>query len=546
MGAGRIFLACLCSIFAAPLVAETGEQVVVVYNSRVPASKKVAEHYASKRNVPTNQVISFFLPETETISRDEFERDLQQPLWNELVQRKLFTLREKPRDGSATQQCNVIDAKIRYVLLCYGVPVKITADADRKEAHAEKLPVELRRNEAAVDSELTLLPLFDQRLPISGSFVNPSLNATNRVWLHPTNGVLMVTRLDGPTPDIAMGLVDKALEAEENGLVGNVYVDSRGTTDPTLKQADEMMKATAELARLYGFDVVKDESSRTFAASTPLSDIAFYVGWYDQSVSGPFTNGMAAFRPGAFAYHLHSFSARHLRTATTWWAGPLLAAGATATMGFTEEPYLQSTPLMNSFFYRFVHLDFTYGEAAFASQPWLSWQVTVIGDPLYRPFAKHQKERFEQLARSKHANLEWSVLMWVNFLVARNSSLDEVEKFYQETTPILDTALMQEKLGDVYKSKGKLIDASAAYSKALAGKFTPLQRLRLILKAAPLFSGTGKIEQAYDLYKEVLKDHPSYSDKKHIYEKLTEIALRLKKNDEAAEYQRLARETPRA
>ena len=546
MGAGRIFLACLCLLLARTQLANPGEQVVVVYNSRVPASKQVAEHYIAKRNVPTNQVLSFFLPETETITRDDFQRALQQPLWNELVQRKLFTLREKSGAGSSTQQCNVVDAKVRYLLLCYGVPLKITADPDLKEQHADKLPVELRRNEAAVDSELTLLPMFDQRLPVTGSFVNPSLNTTNRNWLHPTNGVLMVTRLDAPTPQIAMSLVDKALEAEENGLFGHVYIDTRGSTDPTTKQGDDMMKATAELARLYGFDVFKEESSRTFAPSTPLSDIAFYVGWYDQSVSGPFTNGMAAFRPGAFAFHLHSFSARHLRTATTWWAGPLLAAGATATMGFTEEPYLQSTPLMNSFFYRFVLLDFTYGEAAFASQPWLSWQTTVIGDPLYRPYAKHQKERFEQLAVTKHKNLEWSVLQWVNFLVAKHSSLDELEKFYRETTPILDTPLMQEKLGDVYKSKGKLIDAVGAYSKALAGQLAPLQRLRVILKAAPMFASMGKAEQASDLYKEVLKDHPAYTEKKMIYEKLAEIATRLKKTDEAAEYQRLARETSRS
>jgi hypothetical protein len=36
--------------------------------------------------------------------------------------------------------------------------------------------------------------------------------------MHPTNGILLVTRLDGPSASIARGLVDKALEAETNGL----------------------------------------------------------------------------------------------------------------------------------------------------------------------------------------------------------------------------------------------------------------------------------------------------------------------------------------
>ena len=542
MGAGRFLIAGLWVLLGVSTWADTGESVVVVYNSRLPISKKVAEHYAQKRNVPSEQVLSFFLPEVETISREEFERNLEQPLWEELKKRKLLTYQEG-KNNSSTQRCNVIDAKIRYVVLCYGVPLKIEPDTSKKEKHAESLPAELRRNEASVESELTILPLLDQRQPIVGAHQNTLLNFTNRAAFHPTNGVLMVTRIDGPTPEIAMGLVDKAIEAEKSGLFGNVYVDMRGVAEPGMKQADDMMKAMAELARLYGFNVTIEDSSRTFAPGTPLPDTAFYVGWYDQSVSGPFTNGLVQFRPGAFAYHLHSFSARHLRVNDVWWAGPLLKAGATATMGCTEEPYLQSTPLMNSFFYRFVHLGFTYGEAALAAQPWLSWQITVIGDPLYRPFPKNQKARFEELAARNDPNLEWSILMWVNFMQAQNAPLDEIEKFYRETVPAQKSALLQEKLGDVYKAKGKLSDALDPYAKALEGTQAPLRRLRLVLKIGPLFSSMGRAEQAYTLYQGVLRDYPQYPDIKELYEKLAAVASRLKKEDEAAEYHRLAKES---
>ncbi|MGZ8940224.1 MAG: TIGR03790 family protein, partial [Limisphaerales bacterium] len=426
MGARTTFLVLLSILLAraAAAMAETGDAVVVVYNSSVPASKQVAEHYAAKRAVPPEQILSFALPELETISRDDFEKKLQQPLWNELRARKLLTYGEGHTVHLSTQICNVVSAKIRYVVLCYGVPVKIAPDTTRKEPQFEKAQAELRRNEAAVESELIFLPMLDQKFPIAGPLMNALHNATNRALLHPTNGVLMVTRVDGPTPEIAMGLVDKAMQAEKDGLWGNVYVDMRGITEPGMKQADDMFKATGELARLFGYDVVNETSGRTFSPGTPLSDIAFYFGWYDQSVSGPFTNGMAEFRPGAIAYHLHSFSARDLRTPNVWWAGPLLAAGATATMGCTEEPYLQSTPHMNSLFYRFVHLGFSFGEAALASQPWLSWQITVIGDPLYRPFVKNQKQRFEELLASRHKNLEWSILMWVNFMQARSAPLE--------------------------------------------------------------------------------------------------------------------------
>jgi TolA-binding protein len=52
----------------------------------------------------------------------------------------------------------------------------------------------------------------------------------------------------------------------------------------------------------------------------------------------------------------------------------------------------------------------------------------------------------------------------------------------------------------------------------------------------------GRAEEAYALYQGVLRDYPQYPDKREIYEKLGEVASRLKKQDEAAEYYRLAKE----
>ncbi len=545
--AGRINRSLLAALLLVSigLRADDGSSVLLVYNSSMPASKEVADHYASKRNVPSNQVIALDLPQVETISRDDFEAKLQQPLWSELRNRNLLTFRNPPLDPSATPQSNVIDARVRYIVLCYGVPVKILPDPSRKESSTEKLPAELQRNEAAVESELAFLPLLDQKLPITGPLNNPAVLATNRFAIGPTNGLLMVSRLDGPTPAIAKGLVDKAIQAENEGLWGNAYFDTRSVTNAAMKQGDEMFKAALELARLYGFEVVNETSNRTFPSSTPLSDIAFYFGWYDQSVSGPFTNGMAQFRPGAVAYHLHSFSSRALRVSDVWWAGPLLAAGATATMGFTEEPYLQTTPQINAFFWRFVHLGFSFGEAAYASQPVLSWQTAVIGDPLYRPFAKGQKQRYEELEARKDKNLEWSMLMWVNFRLAQNASMDEILQYYRDTELSRQSAILQEKLGDIYKAKGKLLDAVDPYARALALPMSPLQKLRLGLKAAPLLSSFGRPEQAYKVYKEILQENPDYADKQSLYERLAQVATRLKKPEEAAEYQRLAKEKAR-
>src|SRR5688572_7905213 len=165
----------LCLTLSSPRLhsQESGNAVVLVYNSKSAASKQVADHYASRRKVPTEQIIALPLAESEIISREEFESSLQQPLWNEMRARKLLTYRSREPQQS-TQQCNVVEAKVRYAVLCYGVPVKIAPDPNRNEAASENFPVELRRNEAAVDSELALLPMLDHSLPITGFAGNPA------------------------------------------------------------------------------------------------------------------------------------------------------------------------------------------------------------------------------------------------------------------------------------------------------------------------------------------------------------------------------------
>src|SRR5689334_3507560 len=83
----------------------------------------------------------------------------------------------------------------------------------------------------------------------------------------------------------------------------------------------------------------------------------------------PTTRPAVEFVPGAFAYHLHSFSAASLRSTTRNWVGPLLAKGATITMGCVDEPYLSGTPDVAVFVSRLIFFGFTFGQAAYASQP---------------------------------------------------------------------------------------------------------------------------------------------------------------------------------
>ena len=196
------------------------------------------------------------------------------------------------------------------------------------------------RNEASVDSELAWLPLVHMDMPLSGPLPNWTYGATNIAQLDPTNGILLVARLDGPSADIAEGLVDKALEAETNGLWGRAYFDARGLPESNTNYilGDEWILDAAKISRRLGFETTVDDKPGTFPASFPMSQIAIYCGWYDGNASGPFALPKVEFMPGAFAYHLHSYSAATLRSTTQHWCGPLLAKGATCTMGCVDEP----------------------------------------------------------------------------------------------------------------------------------------------------------------------------------------------------------------
>ncbi len=538
----RSIAACSGAAWSIALAAAGGDQVAVIYNSRLPESRELAAYYAQRREVPTNQVFGFELPTSETMTRAEFRDQLQKPLLKVLEKQKLFTVRSEitpaTRDKTGDAVLKLNDARLRYLVLCYGVPVKILRDLALAEDGAEKVREELRRNEAAVDSELALLPWSIQKLPLYGPARNPIYGVTNAALIHPTNGVVIVARLDGPSAEIARGLVDKAMEAETNGLWGRAYFDARGLTNSNYKIGDDWIRRAAQIAKGIGYEMVLDEKNETFPPAFPMSHIALYAGWYDGQVSGPFTRPKVEFMPGAFAYHLHSFSASSVRTRDQFWVGPLLAKGVTATMGCVDEPYLEGTPDIGTFMGRFTVFGFTFGEAAYAAQSVLSWQTTVVGDPLYRPFGRKQSEdqigaRFRDLhldllaRRSKL--IEWSHLQVVNLNLASGYPASEMIGYLEQEATTQQSAVLKEKLADIYYDRGKLGDAIRTYEGALKQEPSTQQRVRITLNLAGLLTLYTREQQALDLYQQFLKDFPDYPDQLTVYQKMLPLAKNLNK-----------------
>lgn len=514
-------------------LAQAAPEVVVVYNARVPESKEVAEYYAERRQVPKEQIFGFDLPTGETMSRQEYLEQLQQPLLKMLEESKLLIFGPATNKPPGTPDDfvpfrKVLEARIRYAALCYGVPTKIAKDPKLIEPITEKLQPEMRRNEAAVDTQLALLPIIDQKIPWAGPLPNPFYNVTNAAQINTMNGLLMVTRLDGPSAAIAKGLVDKAMDAETNGLWGRAYFDARGlATNDNYRVGDDLITAAANVAKRFGWDAELDDKPATFTAGFPMAQIAFYAGWYDQTVTGPFTRPKVEFMPGAFAYHLYSFGAATIRTANNSWVGTLLEKGATCTMGAVDEPYLSLTPDINSFIYRFTFGGFSFGEAAYASQNCLSWQTCVIGDPLYRPWGKNLNAVLKELENRKSNLVEWAHLMVVLRNEAMGSRAQELTSYIEALPVRRQSAVLTEKLADLYWAKGSLGDAVDTYEVALRRNPSPQERIRLLIKAAERRAVYGPDARAFAHYNAVLTENPDYPDALKIYQAMLPIAKRM-------------------
>lgn len=316
---------CLCasSVFSAE-----NEYTVVVANPNVPASVDIANYYASVRGVPN--ILYLDVP-LDAMSSDyqmlkggyaEFDTYIRQPV-------KSY-LQDKP---------------ILYVVLTYGIPVKAVID-----------PINTKT--MCVDSGLA------GDFPLNEFFDGP---------YHFSNcyGQYIVTRLDGPTPEVAKALVDRAVAGESWWSSGTCYFDAGGPY-----AVGDMWITDAYIDSVaLGYDSVL-ETSPSLIQSFP--DCQFYYGWY----SGAF-NGTFSWNPGGVGIHIYSFSASDIRDPRGWAAG-LLASGAACTAGAVNEPYLDYYVCPDLFVKHFFRGD-NFGEAFYKSISMIRWMMVAIGDPLYNP-----------------------------------------------------------------------------------------------------------------------------------------------------------------
>jgi tetratricopeptide (TPR) repeat protein len=126
----------------------------------------------------------------------------------------------------------------------------------------------------------------------------------------------------------------------------------------------------------------------------------------------------------------------------------------------------------------------------------------------------------------------------VNINLATALPAEEAIQFLRDRPETKTSALLNEKLGDILKSKGKWVDAVGPYQLALKLNPTPLQRVKITFTLANMQNNLGRSREAYELYQGLLRDYPNFPDLLQIYRKILPLAEQHGKPGEAAEYSR--------
>ncbi len=374
------------------------KEVLVVANSRMSGSVEIAKYYMEKRNIPQSHLLTLPLSLKESISRNEYDRKIKAPVL------------------TALEELRPLD-RISTIVLMYGVPLKVaptSPDWNEKEQirilsnklteidHNNEYFPDVKKNKkkeiqseidhllntnqrAAVDSELALVKVKDFDL---GSWIrNPYFVGFQGLPVPiKKDEVLLVCRLDGPDKKTVYRLIDDTLFAEKNGLQGKAYFDARWKVSPKKALSGYSLYDASlhKAAKLTGkrMDVVLDEKPALFPVGS-CPEAALYGGWYSL---GNYIDSFQ-WQRGAIGYHMASSECSTLRIkGSRVWCKKMLEKGVAATIGPVYEPYIQGFPLPEYFFSHLVEGYMSLGESYLVSLPFLSWQMVLVGDPLYQPF----------------------------------------------------------------------------------------------------------------------------------------------------------------
>jgi uncharacterized protein (TIGR03790 family) len=424
--------------------------VVIVVNANDAESIEIGQYYAAQRGIPKENIIALRTSTSETVSVREYVDTISNPLLNTLIEKKWVEgVKSLGRDHTGRERLSVAVHSIRYLVTVRGVPVRIANDPQLLEPSTAGIPAQFRVNRGSVDGELALL-VAPPKVSMTAFVPNPIFNKVTPSAAE-LSRLIRVSRLDGPTAQSVVKLIDRTLEAEATGLIGRAYFDIGGPH----KKGDEWINAAGDLAKAAYFDTDFETTKRLMSLNNRFDAPAIYMGWYRQNAYGPWLEPRWSVPPGAIAFHLHSFSATTVRSKSSAWLGAFVNQGYCATVGNVYEPYLEYTH-RPQLLLGYLLEGHSFGDAAMFSNPSLSWQGVAIGDPLYRPFKVDLDAQLEDSGGGPFS--AYLILRQINRLKAE-SSRAEATSFARSSFLRQPSLALAYELAQLYAAEGKSKDA---------------------------------------------------------------------------------------
>jgi uncharacterized protein (TIGR03790 family) len=356
----RLLLAIIFLIPASPAAAVGAANVLIVVNGNSLLSRQIAEYYARRRAIPSQNVCTIKAPDRESITREEYDQVVAGPV-------------------AGCLQSRGLTESVLYIVLTQGVPLRV------------KGVVSPEGDNASVDSELTLLygKLHGVKYPINGVVSNPFYRQGSAEFRHPLFPIYLVTRLTAYDLAGVKAMIDRALVAKN---VGKFVLDLSSAKDD---RGDAWLRNAAIL--LPADRVTIDETKTVLYGQ---KRVIGYASWGSNDKERKQRHLGFEWLPGAIATEYVSTNGRTFSPPPEAWnIGPwsdkssyfaqspqtltadLIHDGATGASGHVDEPYLMYTPRPD-YVLPAYHSGRTLAESFYAGIPALSWQNIVVGDPL--------------------------------------------------------------------------------------------------------------------------------------------------------------------
>ena len=358
----------------------TPETTVIVVNEVATGSVELGEYYGQKRGIPAGNIIALDLTVQEEINRTQYQ-ELEAQLWDGLNESGLYDT-------------------VETLVLMYGVPLKVS-DPYVPDAGT----YDMKSPRASVDSELALMFVDKENRTYDneGAFsndsvvVNPYFNRSASFTRPQFDDMLLVARLDGPSPYTVRNLIERCIGPGFQIDEAKAYFDTDPAMDSVnLSKYDSKIFRAFDISLAHGIPSILETSNATIGdgdevwsnestlnvTSDKMAHPTIYWGWYsNESYYDKFnwTNQSAG-------QYVNSLNAENLSDEQQWCSGAI-ADGLSATTGHVYEPDSDAAAHPDIFVQALID-GHSVVEAFWMATPYLSWQNVVIGDPFNVMFPK--------------------------------------------------------------------------------------------------------------------------------------------------------------